>query len=207
MTLRSILGYILSRWPTCRTVAKILESDGHLDSAVHSARPIANVWRPCCPSLRTNAELSTFCFAEIAVHEIFGQNQWWSLGINSARSISQKFMERHHIQRVLLCVQFGNHNFPSYPRYSVRCLRCWIRTTLKTMDSFIKWAIKASNFIKWFANKGLNKIYSMSLHWELTFLALRMIRNSKGQALVLKKRNRLEHAIFNRNWSGNLLNP
>ena len=101
----------------------------------------------------------------------------------------------HHIQARLLG--------------QLRCSpwRCWIRTTLKTIDPFIKWAIKASNFIEWFANKGLNKIYLMSLHWELTFLALRKTRNSKGQALVLKKRNRLEHAIFNRNWSVKLLNP
>ena len=42
MSTRSILGYILSRWPTWRTVAKNSQRRGHLQCAVCSARPLAN---------------------------------------------------------------------------------------------------------------------------------------------------------------------
>jgi len=41
--IESIFGYILSRWPTWRTVAKNSQSHGHLHCAVCSARPLANV--------------------------------------------------------------------------------------------------------------------------------------------------------------------
>ena len=41
-----------------RKFSKAAGGCGHLHSAVCNARPIANVWRPCRPSLGTNAELS-----------------------------------------------------------------------------------------------------------------------------------------------------
>ena len=138
--------------PTCRTVAKIFESHGQLHSAVCNAKPLVYVRQSYCPSLRANTELSTCCFTELAVHEFFGQNQGWSLEINAQRSIWYNCMERHRIQCVLLWVKFWNHNFPSYLSYVVKFSRCWTRTTLKTIDSFIKWAIKAADFIERFAN-------------------------------------------------------
>ena len=97
-------GYISQSWPTCRTVAKILRSHGHLHSAVCNARPIANVWQPCRPRLRTNTELSTSSFQQIYLHEFFGPKLGWSLEIDSARSIWWKCMDLHHIPCVILYV-------------------------------------------------------------------------------------------------------
>ena len=52
------LGIYCFAPPTWRTVAKSFKTFALLHSAVCNARPIANVWRPCRPSLGTNAELS-----------------------------------------------------------------------------------------------------------------------------------------------------
>jgi len=100
----SILGYISSRWPTWRTVANIFWSCGFPDNAFSNASLLANVWRTCRPSLRTNAEFWTSCYAQIALHENLGQNLGLSLGIDSLLSICWKCMEKHNILCVLLCV-------------------------------------------------------------------------------------------------------
>jgi len=138
MSTRSILGYILSSWPTWRTVAKNSQRHGHLQCAVCSARPLANDWLPCCPRVRTIAELLTFCYAQIPLHENLGKNLGWSRENDSVLSMSWKYVEKDHIVYVLLSIEFRNQKLLSCVGLTLSCHPSPKLQTGETIHSYMK---------------------------------------------------------------------